>query len=352
MADTKIRVGITQGDINGIGYEVILKTLADPRIVELCTPVVYGSPRVAAYYRKTLHGLENFSFNAIRSASEANSKRANIISVMSDEAKVELGKPSKEALQGGLAALSAAVQDLKDGKIQALVTAPLSKQSVQECSFPGHTEFLMSAFGAKEELRLFVCDTLRVALATGHTPLAKVPAALTKELLLRKLRLLNDTLKKDFLVNKPRIAVLGLNPHADDGAAAADGSEEQQVIIPAVTEAIKTGILAFGPYAAEDFFNADSARFDGVLALYHDQGIAPFKVFARGQGVSYTCGLPVIRTSPVHGPTYDIVGADKASPDSFRAALYLACDAYKNRKEYAEMTKNPLPNAKFVAEKQ
>ncbi len=347
MADSKIKVGITQGDINGIGYEVIIKTLADPRILEVCTPVVYGSPKVAAFHRKVTN-VENFNFNIIRNADEANAKRANIINVMDDEVRVDIGKSTDVAGRGALAALKAAVQDLKDGKIQALVTAPFNKQNMQsaEYQFPGHTEYLASTFGGKESIMILVSNNLRVGVATGHIPLAKVPQALSKEVLVHKLQLLNKTLREDFQIRKPRIAVLGINPHAGDGGLL--GEEEQTIIIPAIDEAIKSGILAFGPYAADGFFGANStSRFDAVLAMYHDQGLAPFKALAFESGVNYTGGLPIIRTSPAHGTAYDIAGHDMASPDSFRAALYLACDAYKNRKEYAELTKNPLPQGKL-----
>ncbi len=347
MADNKIKVGITQGDINGIGYEVIIKTLSESLITELCTPIVYGSPKVAAFHRKLIN-IDNFNFNIIRSADEANPKRANIINVMDDDAKVDIGKSTEAAGQGALAALKAAVQDLKDGKIQVLVTAPFNKQNVQsnEYQFPGHTEFLASTFGAKESIMILASENLRVGIATGHIPLSKVPQTLTKEVILRKLKQLNATLKEDFKIRRPRIAVLGLNPHAGDGGLL--GEEEQTIIIPAIDDAIKGGILAFGPYAADGFFGANSvSRFDAVLAMYHDQGLAPFKALAFGSGVNYTGGLPIIRTSPAHGTAYDIAGRDEASPESFRNALYMACDAYKNRKEYAELTKNPLPTGKI-----
>lgn len=343
MADNKIKVGITQGDINGIGYEVIIKTLAESRIAELCTPIVYGSPKVAAYYRKLIN-VENFNFNLIRSADEANPKRANLINVMDDEVKVDIGKSTEAAGQGALAALKAAVQDLKDGKIQALVTAPFNKQNIQtaEYQFPGHTEYLASTFEAKDSIMILMSEKLRVGIVTGHIPLGKVAQALSKDVILRKLRRLNATLKEDFLIRRPRIAVLGLNPHAGDGGLL--GEEEQTIIIPAIDEAIKSGILAFGPYAADGFFGSNSiTRFDAVLAMYHDQGLAPFKALAFDAGVNYTGGLPIVRTSPAHGTAYDIAGRELASPESFRAALYMACDAYKNRKEYAELTKNPLP---------
>ncbi|MDR3367461.1 MAG: 4-hydroxythreonine-4-phosphate dehydrogenase PdxA [Prevotellaceae bacterium] len=354
MADSKIKVGITQGDINGIGYEVIIKTLIDPRVLEMCTPIVYGSPKVGAFHRKTISGVENFNFNIIRSADDANPKRANIINVMDDEVKVEFGKASDVSGIGALAALEAAIRDWKSGKIQVLVTLPYGRQYISSINrlFPGHTEFLADVFGVKNYLMLFVGSSVRVGVVTGHIPISQVPTAISKELVMSKLRLLNATLKEDFLIPKPRIAVLGLNPHAGDGGLI--GSEELDIVIPVVEEAIKNKILAFGPYASDSFFGSNCAsRFDAVLAMYHDQGLAPFKTLSYGtsSSVHYTCGLPIVRTSPTHGTAYDIAGKDTASPDSFRAALYLACDTYKHRREYAEMVKNPLPAAKLEVEK-
>jgi 4-hydroxythreonine-4-phosphate dehydrogenase len=354
MADSKIKVGITQGDINGIGYEVIIKTFIDPRVLEMCTPIVYGSPKVAAFHRKTMSGVENFNFNIIRSADDANAKRANIINVMDDEVRVEFGKASDVSGKGALAALEAAVRDLKSGKIHVLVTLPFSKLHIPSTNrqFPGYSEFLADMFGVKNYIMLFVSNSVRVGVATGHIPLAQVSTAVSKELIMSKLKLLNATLKEDFLIPKPRIAVLGLNPHAGDGGLI--GSEEVNTIIPVVEEAIKNKILAFGPYASDGFFGSNcAARFDAVLAMYHDQGLAPFKTLSYGTSASvqYTCGLPIIRTSPTHGMAYDIAGQDKASPDSFRAALYLACDSYRHRKEHVELSKNPLPAAKLEMEK-
>ncbi|MDR0414450.1 MAG: 4-hydroxythreonine-4-phosphate dehydrogenase PdxA [Prevotellaceae bacterium] len=353
MAEPKIKVGITQGDINGIGYEVIIKTLTDPRVVEMCTPIVYGSPKVGAFYRKTISGVDNFNFNIIRSADDANTKRSNIINVMDDEVKVELGKMSEMSIKGALAALNAAVRDLKSGKIHVLVTSPFRKQYIPSSAgytFPGHAEFLAEAFESKSYFSLHINNSVRMAIASRHIPLSQVSAAVTKGTIVEKLRLLDTTLKRDFQIPKPRIAVLGLNPHASDTGQI--GGEEVETIIPAVEEAIKSKILAFGPYAADSFFGQNCApRFDAVLAMYHDQGLAPFRALSSGASVTYTCGLPIIRTSPIHGTAYDIAGQDKASPDSFRAALYLACDAYRHRREYNDLAKNPLPAAKLEVEK-
>ncbi|HOP04310.1 MAG TPA: 4-hydroxythreonine-4-phosphate dehydrogenase PdxA [Tenuifilaceae bacterium] len=349
MIDNKIVVGITQGDINGIGYEVIIKTLSDARINEFCIPVVYGSPKVAAYHRKAID-MENFSFNQIRDISEINSKRSNIINCMDDNVRVELGKVTEYGGQGSVSALKAAVDDLKAGNIDVIVTAPINKQNVQsdKFRFAGHTEFFASEFNAAEVLMLMVSDTMKVGVVTGHIPLSKVPQTITKDLILSKLRILNETLKKDFAIRKPVIAVLGLNPHAGDSGVL--GTEEQEVIIPAIKNANENGIIAMGPYPADGFFGSDNfTKFDAILAMYHDQGLAPFKLVNFSTGVNYTAGLPIIRTSPAHGTAYELAASGVASPDSFRQALYLAIEIYKNRGMYKELLKDPLqvsdPNA-------
>lgn len=342
MSDERIRVGITQGDINGIGYEVIIKTLMDSRVEEFCTTVVYGSPKVAAYHRKALN-VENFSFNQIKDADEANPKRASIINCMDDNVRVELGKPTEYGGQGSLLALQAAIADLKAGKIDVLVTAPINKHNIQsaEFRFPGHTEYLANAFSVKEVLMLLVSETLKVGVVTGHVPLSQVPSLVTRDAILTKLRLLNRSMVEDFGIHRPRIAVLGLNPHAGDQGVI--GLEERDIIIPAIKQANEEGIVAVGPYASDGFFGSDSfVRFDAVLAMYHDQGLSPFKVINFDTGVNFTAGLPVIRTSPDHGTAYDLAGKNVANPNSFRQALYLAVDLFKNRQIHRELTANPL----------
>ncbi|MDR1730239.1 MAG: 4-hydroxythreonine-4-phosphate dehydrogenase PdxA [Prevotellaceae bacterium] len=343
MEDFKIKVGITQGDINGIGYEVIIKTLADPRINDFCIPVIYGSSKVAAYHRKALN-IENFSLNAVNSVSEINPRRSNIINCTDDEIKVELSKSTEEAGAAAFLALERATADLKDGLIDVLVTAPINKKNIQsdKFSFPGHTEYLEEKFGdGKKGLMLMVNDILKVAVVTGHLPLKDVASHITEERIISKLKELNLSLIRDFGVIKPRIAVLGLNPHSGDNGVL--GTEEQEIIIPAIRKANDKGILCFGPYPADGFFGAGSfGYFDAVLAMYHDQGLAPFKAISMESGVNYTAGLPVIRTSPAHGTAYDKAGIGEASEESFRNALYLACDIFNNRKTYSEITKNPL----------
>ena len=331
METKKLKIGITQGDINGIGYEIILKTLDDARILEFCTPILYGSPKVAAYHRKNLEITLNL--NLITNATEANEKRVNIINCNDDEIKVELARSTDEAGKAAYLALEKATQDLKSGAIDALVTAPINKKNIQsdEFTFPGHTEYLEEKFGNKgEALMLMVNDFMRIAVVTGHIPITKVAQAITTEKIVEKIHQLNDALKQDFMVTKPRIAELGLNPHAgDDGVI---GDEEKTIILPAIEKALQEGIICVGPLPADGFFGASNFHhYDGILAMYHDQGLIPFKALSMDSGVNYTAGLSVVRTSPAHGTAYDKAGQNLANESSFREALYLACDIVNNR---------------------
>jgi 4-hydroxythreonine-4-phosphate dehydrogenase len=342
MEAKPIIAGISHGDINGIGYEVIIKALMDPMINELCVPVVYGSPKVAAYHRKALN-INNFSFNNIRSADEANHKKANMINCLDDNIRVELGKSTQQGGEAALASLERALEDLKSGKINVLVTAPIDKKNIQseKFSFKGHTEYLKSKAGVDEVLMFMISENMRIGFASGHVPLRKVHETITIDSLVRKLRLMNQSLIMDFAIRKPNIAVLGLNPHAGDNSLL--GSEEAEMIIPAIKQAEKEGILVFGPFPADGFFGAASfTKFDGILAMYHDQGLSPFKALSFDSGVNYTAGLPFIRTSPVHGTAFQIAGKGEASENSFRQALYLACSIYRNRQLFAEISRNPL----------
>jgi 4-hydroxythreonine-4-phosphate dehydrogenase len=342
MKGDKIILGITQGDINGISYEVIMKSLADNRIFDLCIPVVYGSPKVAAYHRKALD-LENFSFNTIRTVDEALSKRANIINCIDDSARVELGKSTPYAGEASLQALESAVKDLTEGKIDIIVTGPINKANIksEKFNFNGHTEFFETHFKCDGVLMLMVNELMRIGVVTSHIPLSKVNEYIMLDTILNKLRILNKSLLTDFAVRKPRIAVLGLNPHAGDQGLI--GDEETNEIIPAIAAAQEEGILAFGPFPADGFFGAGTfTRFDAVLAMYHDQGLVPFKALTTEGGVNFTAGLPVVRTSPAHGTAYDITGKNEASADSFRKAIYLACDIFRNRLQYKEISSNPL----------
>ena len=342
-----IRVGITHGDINGIGYEVIIKTLAEPHMLEVCTPVIYGSPKVAAYHRKALN-IEGVSFNHIRNIGEVHSKRINIINCIDDNIRVELGKSTREAGESSYNALEAACTDLEQGLIDVLVTAPINKDNIQSENFvfPGHTEFLAQRFKTNNYLMLMVSETMKMGVVTTHMPLSEVSKHITKDAVLSKLRILARTLQQDFAVSRPRIAVFGLNPHAGDNGLL--GKEEIDVILPAILQAKKEGIIALGPFPADGFFGSEDYRkYDAILAMYHDQGMIPFKLTSFEHGVNYTAGLPVIRTSPAHGTAYEIAGEDKASPESFRQAMFLAIDVFKSRILYDEISKNPLKSYHF-----
>jgi 4-hydroxythreonine-4-phosphate dehydrogenase len=343
MKNNQIIVGVTQGDINGIGYEVIIKALDDPRMLESCAVIVYGSPKVAAYHKKVIEA-EAFNFNQIRNADEVELHKVNIINCCDDNVRVELGKVSDVAGEAAFLALEQAVADLKNKKIDVLVTAPISKEAIQSknFNFPGHTEYLAKQFDAKDDLMLLISDTLRVGVVVGHAPLKKVPEMITKELIVSKLKILHKSLIADFACTNPRIAVLGLNPHASDNGLL--GDEESRVIIPALREAENLHITALGPYAADGFFGSGQQyKFDAVLAMYHDQGLAPFKALTFDRGVNYTAGLPFIRTSPGHGTAFDIAGQNLASCESFQQAIFHAIDIFKSRINHAEASKNPLP---------
>jgi len=342
MEKKTILAGISQGDINGIGYEVIIKALSDPTINEICTPIVYGSPKVAAYHRKALN-VNNFTFNNIRTADEAHLKKSNMINCLDDNIRVELGKSTPQGGEAALISLEKAVEDLKAGKIDVLITAPIDKQNIQSENFhfKGHTDYLKSVAGVAEVLMFMIGESMRIGVATDHVPLSKVPGLITIETLLRKIRLMNQSLILDFGIRKPRIAVLGLNPHAGDNSLL--GTEEAEIIAPAILQAQKEGIMTFGPFPADGFFGAGSfTKFDGILAMYHDQGLAPFKALSFDSGVNFTAGLPFIRTSPVHGTAFAIAGKGEASENSFRQAMYVACDIFRNRQLHAEISKNPL----------
>ncbi len=349
METEKIIIGITHGDINGVGYEVILKTLADSRMLETFIPVIYGSHKVAAYHRKNLD-LQGFNLNVINSLEEVNPKRVNIINCVDDDIKVDLGVSTTDAGKAALAALERATEDLRSGGLQALVTAPINKKNIQSANFkfPGHTEYLEEKFGTgTPALMMLINDVMRVAVVTGHIPVSKIATELTEKLIVDKLTVFNESLKKDFSIGRPRIAVLGLNPHAGDNGVI--GDEEQTVIIPAMKKAESKGILCVGPYPSDGFFGSGNFdKFDGVLAMYHDQGLIPFKTVSMDTGVNFTAGLSVIRTSPDHGTAYDIVGKNLASEESFRQALYLAYDVYQSRKWNDEIKANPLKTEQRV----
>jgi 4-hydroxythreonine-4-phosphate dehydrogenase len=340
MQERKIRVAITQGDTNGIGYEVILKTFLEPEILELCTPIIYGSPKLAAYHAKAL-GVEP-QFNVVVNASDAKENRVNLLNCFGEEdIKVDLGMPTPEAGAAAQRAIDKAIEDYGTDAYDVLVTAPVCKNSIP--SFNGHSDYLAQRIGqSAAPLTILLSEDLRVALVTNNVAIKDVAEAITKQKIVEKAQLLHQSLRRDLRVNNPRIAVLALNPRCgEDGVL---GNEEQEIIAPAVEELAAAGIQAFGPYAADDFFSSAAyMRFDAVLAMYHDQGLAPFKSLTPGDGVRFTAGLPLVRTAPAHGIQYDIAGKDKADERSFRHAIFKAIDIWRNRQDYDEPMGNPLP---------
>ena len=337
MPENKFKIGITQGDTNGIGWEIILKALADPRMTELFTPVVYGSPKAAAYYRNTVAEIEAFSFNPVASAAEARRGKANLVAC-GETADIAPGKPTPEAGRAAVEALCAAMRDLKAGHLDALVTAPFDKETVQADDFryTGHTEYLAAELEG-EAMMILCSDVLRVGLVTKHIPVSEIARNITKERIVRDLDTLRRALIEDFGIVEPRIAVMALNPHAGDGGLL--GREEQEIIRPAIVEAFSKGVLAFGPFAADGLFAGGGyAKYDGILAMYHDQGLAPFKSLSP-DGVNFTAGLSAVRTSPDHGTAFDIAGKDKADPQSMRNAIYAAIDIAEHRRAWAEWTR-------------
>ena len=343
MEERKIRVAITQGDTNGVGYEVILKVFSDPNILELCTPIIYGSPKIASYHRKALN-LE-VPYTIINHAEEARDGRVNLLACFDDEIKIEMGQPSQEAGAAALKALDRAMTDYRSELYDVLVTAPINKATIQSPGFhfPGHTEYIETSVGeGQKALMILMNETLRVALVTTHLPIKDIAKAITKDGIIEKATIFHKALKRDFRISSPRIAVLSLNPHAGDNGLL--GSEEKDIILPAIEELADKGIQTFGPFAADGFFGSGAYdHFDGVLAMYHDQGLAPFKTIALESGVNYTAGLPIVRTSPDHGTAYDIAGKGVADENSMRQAIFTAIDVFRNRKFYDEPLQNPLP---------
>ncbi len=342
MSDKKIKLAITHGDINGVGYEVIIKTFSDNRMLEFCTPVLYGSSKVLSYHKKLLADKDITTLTNAKDAKNIYDRKFNVINITNDEVKIDLGKSTAVAGELALKALDCACNDLMENNVDVLVTAPINKKNIQckNFDFPGHTEYLENKFGGKS-LMMMVCDRIRIGIVSSHVALRDVPKVITKELLLEKIQVMNESLKQDFGITMPKIAVLALNPHAGDNGLI--GDEDDKVVSPAIKEAYDSGILTFGPYPADGFFgSSEFNNFDGVLALYHDQGLIPFKLMSFTQGVNYTAGLPYVRTSPAHGTGYDIAGKNKASEDSFRNAVYLACDILRHRNEYKELTQNSI----------
>lgn len=347
----KIKAGITHGDINGIGYELILKTFSEPKLLDFFTPIIYGSSKAFSYHRKILKN-NDISLNVIKKAELANPKRLNIINCTEAEAQIELGKSTTIAGKFSLLALDQAVSDAKENNIDVIITNPINKKNIQSenFNFPGHTEYFARNFNVSDYLMMMVSDTMRIGFATGHCPVSKIATELTSDIIFKKLRIMSQSLLKDFGIRKPKIAVLSLNPHAgDDGLL---GQEEKNIIIPAIRKAFDEGILAIGPFAADGFFGMGAFKdYDGILAMYHDQGMVPFKALSYGGGVNFTAGLPIVRTSPAHGTAYEIAGKNIASIDSFRNAIYLACEIFRNRQIWDEINQNPLKISKNNIEK-
>lgn len=341
--ETKVPVvGISQGDINGIGYEVILKTLSNPVIFDFCTPIIYGSAKVGAYHRKALN-INNLGFNIIKSPDEAEARKVNIINCINDDVRVEIGKSTAQSGESAFLALDRATKDLVNREIDVLVTAPIDKHAIQSDNFHfnGHTEYLQKMDNSDDALMFLVSDFMRVGVVTGHVPLKDVAKNITVEAIMKKLRMMNKSLQYDFNIRKPRIAILGLNPHAGDNSLL--GTEERDVIIPAMKQAEEEGIFVFGPFPSDGFFGSGAfKKFDAILAMYHDQGLIPFKAMTFDAGVNFTAGLSFVRTSPDHGTAFNIAGKGEASEGSFREALLLGCKIFKNRLFNDEIAKNPL----------
>ncbi len=329
----KPKIGISLGDLNGIGPEVVIKALADNRLLNMATPVIYGSARVLSFYRKLMN-LEEFNYSQVKNKGQFFPKSINVVNCWEDVIEITPGQPSKETGKAALLSLKKVVEEIKEGLIDGFVTAPIDKNTIhsQEFPFRGHTEYLTQTFEAMESLMLMVGDDLKVGLVTEHIPVKEISNHITKERVELKIRLLELTLKKDFNISKPKIAVLGLNPHAGDEGLI--GSEENTVIKPVINDLKSKGKLIFGPFPADGFFaTGQHTKYDAVLAMYHDQGLIPFKSIAFNNGVNYTAGLPIVRTSPDHGTAYSIAGKNMADEGSMRQAIYLACDIIKNRRE-------------------
>lgn len=344
-------IGITIGDINSIAPEIVIKTLSDLRICDYCTPIIYASPKVIGYWKKIV-GLPEFFVNIIKTPDQVNTKKINLIPCWEEEVEIKVGEANETGGKYAFKSLEVATKDLKEKKLDGLVTAPLNKNLVNSelLPFKGHTEYLAQELNNHNYMMFLVCNELKVGLVTGHVPIKEVASKLSTELILNKIKIMNQSLKNDFNCPKPKIAVLGLNPHAgDDGLI---GLEEKNMIIPAVQAAQNEGILAYGPYPADGFFGSKQyEKFDGVLAMYHDQGLIPFKYFAFTDGVNYTAGLSTVRTSPDHGTAYDIAGKNKADESSLRNAIYLALDIIARRTDNEELRANPLAFQQFKRER-
>jgi len=336
----KIVVGISIGDLNGIGIEIILKIFEDKRMLDFCTPVIFGSTKSLSYHKKLLNS--ETQIHGITSIKQVTDNKVNVLNIWKEEVSFEIGKSTKISGEYAFNSLEAAVKHLKENTIDVLLTAPINKENIQSESFnfPGHTEYLKNELEG-ESLMILISDNLRVGLVTGHIPISKISETITPELIKKKVEIMYATLVQDFGINKPKIAILGLNPHCGDKGVI--GKEDDEIIRPTINEIKESGKLVFGPYAADGFFGSNTYKqFDGVLAMYHDQGLAPFKALSFGNGVNYTAGLSKIRTSPDHGTAFEIAGKNKANHTSFKEALFTAIEIYRKRKEYKNLTVNVL----------
>lgn len=342
ILENKPVIGFTCGDINGIGIELLIKTLSDNRILDICTPVIFANNKVINFYRKGLTGY-NINFTNLKDLGRINHKQLNLYNCWEEEININPGILNDTGGQYAVKSLTAAAQALKENKIDGLVTAPIHKNNTQsqQFNFTGHTPYLKNLFGAQDVAMLMIAENMRIALLTEHVAVKDIAQHITKDKILSKLQILNNSLKRDFNINKPRIAILGLNPHAGDEGLI--GKEEEEIIKPSIKEAKYKDIFCFGPYPADAFFaRGHYEKFDGVLAMYHDQGLIPFKSMAIGEGVNFTAGLPVVRTSPDHGVAFDIAGQGKADESSFREAAFKCVDIIVGRREYDHQHKNPL----------
>lgn len=338
----KIRIGISVGDVNGVGLEVIMGALSDSRMFDICTPVVYASSKFALTYQKTVD-LKNFNFNFVGKNGKLNHKRPNLIDCWNEEPELNIGEETPDGGTYALKSLNAAVKALEKNDVDVIVTAPINKHNIQSdaFNFPGHTEYLANAFSGKP-LMFMISGDIKIGVVTGHIALSDVASTINEARIIEKIDQIHLSLKHDFGIRKPKIAVLGLNPHSGDKGVI--GSEDDEIIAPTIKKSFEGGKLVYGPYSADSFFaSAAHKQFDAVLAMYHDQGLIPFKTLSFSRGVNFTAGLSVIRTSPDHGTAYDIVGKSLANPTSFREAMYLACKLYRNRVENQALSKNPLP---------
>ncbi len=341
-----MKIGITAGDINGVGLEVVIKALADKRICDQCTPVIYVNSKVLVYHKNIVE-KNNFNFETTKSARAVQEGKVNVVNCFPDNVNINLGEATSEGGSCAQKSLEAALHDFNNGDLDAIVTAPINKKAMQMAKFPypGHTEFFTDQYEVSDSMMLMVDDTLRVGLVTNHLAIKDVAANVTREKIQQKLNIMYSALREDFGIVKPKIAILGLNPHAGD--AGAIGTEDDEMIRPLVIDAKKKGRFVNGPYPADGFFGTGMyKKFDGILAMYHDQGLIPFKALSFGSGVNFTAGLPLVRTSPDHGTGYDIAGKNQADPSSFRAALFMALDVVKNRKEFKLDHNNPLKSRK------